>query len=390
MIILYCFLGVIAGTITGLIPGIHSNNITVLLLLSPFFGTEITIFVLSMSIVQTFVDFIPSVFLGAPSTETFEGVLPGHKMLLQGKGFEAVCLTVFGGIVALISCTLLMPIFILFIQNNTSQIIYVTPIILTFTLMILILSEQSKNKKIIALFVILAATTQGFLFKEQIFPLITGYFGLPTIIYSLKHKKTKVTTIEQETHLEINKSLFVEGIIGVLGGAIVSIMPGIGSNVAAGIIKTFRQKIASKNYLVLLGSINSANFFFSFPMLYFLSKTRNGSMIFLKERAFLTEQTLFVGLETMVIAGALGAIITILLSKKAISFFTENKTTLFSFASIIAMITIVFLFNGFEGIIALFFAGALGMLVVLKKVKRSCCMSALIVPVLFFYLFTLI
>ncbi|MFA5741268.1 MAG: tripartite tricarboxylate transporter permease, partial [Candidatus Izemoplasmatales bacterium] len=101
MIIIFCFLGIIAGIIAGLTPGLHANNIAIIALTSPFFGEDFAAFILSMCIVQTFVDFVPTIFLGAPDTETFEGVLPGHAMLLEGKGMEAICLTVFGGIIAI-------------------------------------------------------------------------------------------------------------------------------------------------------------------------------------------------------------------------------------------------------------------------------------------------
>ena len=44
-------------------------------------------------------------------------------------------------------------------------------------------------------------------------------------------------------------------------------------------------------------------------------------------------------------------------------------------------------FNGANGLIVLLFSTALGLLVISKGVKRSTCMSALIVPALFYYLF---
>jgi len=54
------------------------------------------------------------------------------------------------------------------------------------------------------------------------------------------------------------------------------------------------------------------------------------------------------------------------------------------------MILLTAIFNGIIGIIALFFATALGLFVLINGIKRSTCMCALIVPALIFYLFALI
>ena len=147
--IFFLFLGILTGTITGLIPGIHSNNVSLILLTSPLFGFEALVFTLSMCITQSFVDFIPAIFIGAPSTETFEGVLPGHKLFLKGKGFEAICLTVFGGIIALIFGVILIGPFSIFINESWLGIRLFIPAILLFILGVIIFNEQNTQKKII-------------------------------------------------------------------------------------------------------------------------------------------------------------------------------------------------------------------------------------------------
>ena len=387
MIILYCLLGAGAGVLAGLVPGLHTNNIAVLVLASPFFGTEVTAFMLSMCIVQSFVDFIPSIYLGAPSVDTFEGVLPGHKMFLKGRAHEAICITVFGGIIAVIVGSMITPLFFLFIAQNAQEIILVTPGVLIFSVIIMCMKEKNWKKRALAVFVVCAATSQGMLFKEQIFPLITGYFGVPTLLYSIKEK---IVTAKQTNKAEVPAKTIVEALTGAVGGAIVAVMPGIGSNVAAAMIKTFKNKIGSRKYLAMLGSINTSNFFFSYATLFALDKARNGAMLVLREKIIPTGEMLYYGTAIMLFAGGLGGLITILLSKKALNFFSEKKTFFFSIGSIILMIFLVGAFNGTQGLIALGFSGALGLFVLTKKIRRSICMSSLIVPTLFFYLFILI
>ena len=82
-------IGTLLGVITGLIPGIHINLIAVLALtsfpiLSNYFSTiSIIIVLISMAVAHTFLDFIPSVYLGAPNPDTALSILPAHRLLLE-------------------------------------------------------------------------------------------------------------------------------------------------------------------------------------------------------------------------------------------------------------------------------------------------------------------
>src|SRR3989338_774789 len=111
-------LGVIAGIFTGITPGIHINLVSLLLLsISPVLLNYINvislcIFIIAMSITHTFLDAIPSIYLGAPDADDALNVLPGHKLLLDGRGFEAVKLTVIGSLSALILAVALVPLLI--------------------------------------------------------------------------------------------------------------------------------------------------------------------------------------------------------------------------------------------------------------------------------------
>ena len=105
-IILAISAGIIAGTITGLIPGIHINLIGSFLIafsgilfynISPIY---LVVFIAAMAITHTFLDFIPSILLGCPDTDTELSILPGHELLKKGRGYEAVILTCYGSLAA--------------------------------------------------------------------------------------------------------------------------------------------------------------------------------------------------------------------------------------------------------------------------------------------------
>lgn len=112
--ILFAALGILLGLPLGLLPGMHINNILPLILSLSFLFTSqynLTVLIISIAVTQIFVSFIPSIFLGAPDENTALSVLPGHRLLFEGRGYEAIKLTVIGGIGSLVFCIIFLSIF---------------------------------------------------------------------------------------------------------------------------------------------------------------------------------------------------------------------------------------------------------------------------------------
>ncbi|MAH08619.1 MAG: hypothetical protein CL961_03005 [Euryarchaeota archaeon] len=91
------FFGVAMGSLTGLIPGFHVNNVALILLaLSPVFLSwgiplsAVAAIIVSTGTVHTFLNYIPSALLGAPDGDTALSLLPGHRMLLSGNAPRGV------------------------------------------------------------------------------------------------------------------------------------------------------------------------------------------------------------------------------------------------------------------------------------------------------------
>ena len=118
-IILALVLGIFSGVVTGLIPGIHVNLISVILLSFSALLLTITspvilaVFIISLAITHTFLDSIPSIYLGAPDEAQALNVLPGHRLLNKGEGHNAIVYTVIGSLGCLILGIILFPIFII-------------------------------------------------------------------------------------------------------------------------------------------------------------------------------------------------------------------------------------------------------------------------------------
>ncbi|MDX1534621.1 MAG: tripartite tricarboxylate transporter permease, partial [Thermoplasmata archaeon] len=128
-VVLFALLGTTAGVATGVTPGLHVNTVAAIVLAfqAPFLGIassffawaaptpgDLTLLVASLVvgnvIAHTFLDFIPAIFFGAPEAETALSVLPGHRMLLQGRGLEAVHLSARGSLAAaFVALALIVP-----------------------------------------------------------------------------------------------------------------------------------------------------------------------------------------------------------------------------------------------------------------------------------------
>ena len=188
-------IGVLAGTFTGLIPGIHINLISIILLssitlFSTFPPLSLAIIIISMAITHSFMDFIPSIFLGAPEDDTFLSILPGHQMLKEGSAHEAIVLTLYGSLVGILIILIFAFPFIYLIPLIYSAVKFAIPFLLIFLSIYLILREEFF---ITSLIIFLFSGFIGFSalnlpVKEPLLPVLTGLFGASALTLSLKNK----------------------------------------------------------------------------------------------------------------------------------------------------------------------------------------------------------
>ena len=149
-IIFFLLLGCTIGTFTGLVPGIHINLVGVILVslsVSTFSDMNpiyLIVFIVAMAMTHTFVDFIPSIFLGAPEDGTELSVLPGHEMLKKGLGYEAIMLTNYGSVVAIFIVLLVAIPSIFFLPKIYGLIEKIIPYVLISVSLFMIFSEKKK------------------------------------------------------------------------------------------------------------------------------------------------------------------------------------------------------------------------------------------------------
>ncbi len=389
-IILALLLGILSGTLTGLIPGIHINLIGVFLisLSASLFASVnpiyIIVFIASMAITHTFVDFIPSIFLGCPDTDTELSVLPGHELLKKGHGYQAVVLTCYGSLAAIFILMVISFPSILIISKIYDTIIKLIPYLLIAILFLLIYLEK---KKFTALFVLLLTGLLGWIIlnlelNQPLLPLLTGLFGSSLLIMSIKNK---IQIPKQK--IEKPKTKLFKPLLGaVIASPLCSFLPGLGSGQAAIIGNTISQT-NKKGFLVLLGATNTLVMGFSFISLYVISKTRTGAAVAIQEiLGVLSWKILILILTATLISGIISFFITIFLT----NFFSQKiekvNYTLLSSITLTLLVIIVFLISGFLGLAVLIISTLTGIYCIALKVKRTNMMGCLLIPTIILYL----
>ena len=388
--------GILLGTFTGLIPGIHINLVALVLLsLSSFFlyyvdAVFLSVIILSMSITHTFLDVIPSTYLGAPSEDTALSVLPNHRMLLEGDGYNAVKLATIGSLLGLVSALVVSPLLIVVVRFSYDHIQKYIPYVLTFSVLFLVFRE---SKKLSAFLVVLFSGVLGMIvltfmnLEQPLFPLLSGLFGTSTLLLSLKESSfLPQQFFDLPLVLEFKKTMKSLG-SALLGSSLVGFLPGVSSAQAAILSSSFSKNLGEKYFLLIVGAINTIVMVFGFVAYYTLEKARNGSVVVIMEllESFSFEMFLQFLLLSLVVA-FFATFLTLKLSRLFGKFIPLINYKVLCLGIVGFLAVLSFLFSGWIGFLLLVVATFVGMLAPLLQVGRNHLMSCLIVPVIFFFL----
>jgi len=441
LILVFCILGVLMGVATGLLPGLHVNNIALILLslsgtivafCSPLFSYGISEqfifilicgFIIAVSVSHTFHDCIPTTFIGAPDEDTALSVLPAHGLLLEGNGYKAVALSALGSYGAIVVC-----IFIFFLIRfiigsplffySTLQEIMVWVLIAISILMLG--TEKAKiddfgskgirpaiSGMLFATFVFFLAGIFGIVILEcaldspigldapLLFPALAGSFGMPTLFNSLMTKPVipKQTIKKLVLTAKEKKSSILSIITGTLAGVLVSIIPGITSATGTIIAMNAREGSGNEQTIVTLSSVNTASAFSVIIVLFIILRPRSGAALAVNEMIAVEEwttlmipTTLIYLLIFLVFAGSLSYFLTLSVGKLFARKFADAPYSLIVTLTITMIAILVYLFTGVMGLFILASATCIGFLPVFWGVRRSHCMGLLLIPIIIHFL----
>ena len=388
---LFLLAGIICGVFFGLIPGIHPNTIV---LFVPFFLSlsidplYLITFIVTLGITNSIIDTIPSILLGAPDSGNELSVLPGHKMLLRGQGYDAIKLTVVGSFYSVVFIFTLLPVFVFLLPplfSVTKPYIY---LLLIGIVGIMILTEKGK-KRIIALFLFFMAGSIGLLADKiplnnvlLFFPIFAGFFGISQLLLGIRNKikvpKQKISDLSL-SRKTITKSSF----LGTLAGSASGFLPGVGTSEISSLATVDKN---DKSFLITLGAITTANTILSILSLWLIGKSRSGLAVVMDQLFSIGFNEILLILFVVLVAGGIAVILTLFLAKKSVGIIEKLDYIRVSVVVCIVLFSLTVVFTGFYGVLLLVTCTALGILANLIGVKRSILMGVLILPTILFYL----
>ena len=394
--IILATIGVILGIIAGIAPGIHPNLLatTVLAAYEKFqpdivSSFDICIAILAMTITNVVIAFIPSTFLGVPESENVLSLLPSHQYLKEGRGHEAVVLSLTGALVALIISVLTWPLGSVIIKEIYTTIRPHTPWIMIIIAAVLIGREK---KKLMAGCIFLLAGVLGIWtlnrgnIQNPLTPLLTGLFGIPSLIMSLKDKNG--IPPQEISFPKIERKSFMKTVwSSVIVGSICSFLPAVSSSQAAVFTSIFSKEKSREGYLIMVGALNTISATIGIIAWYAIDKTRNGTVV------AMAEMMNYVDARTTTLFLAVGLVlcfpltwITLKCSHGFSKVITKINYKMLSIGVIVSLVMITILLSGFTGLIVLTTATAVGFIPLVTNVSRNQMMGCLMIPTILWYL----
>jgi len=388
-------IGILLGTISGIIPGVHANTLAGVLLsfqavLLSFFGpVAIASAMFAALITHTFVDAIPSTFLGVPDADTSLAVLPAHALCLEGNGEEAVRIAALGSACAMVMAVPISIICFLLLPALQPFFDWWIGILLIASVGYMIVTSECPGWGL-ALFVVsgvLGIFTLHYAFLSWhtlsggsaiLMPLLTGLFGVSVLLTASQG----VIPEQRFRGIRIgNRSIIKCTFLGTIAGVAVGWLPGLSTASANGVLASLISYDKDRRaYILATNSANTANAFIGLAALFALSRMRNGVMVALSELPLPT-------MSEMTVAGVLAAfaayIITIALSRSAVRFNGIDGRVLNR--SVIAFIVVLCtILTGPFGVAILIISTILGLVPYLVNVPRVYCMGVIMAPVMLF------
>lgn len=387
-VLMFALAGLIAGIVFGLIPGLHPNLVALFVpLIASISASPVNIitFIVTIAVSNTFVDFIPSMLLGAPEPGKEMAILPAHRMLLEGNGYEAVKLAVVGGLGSVICIILLLAPTAFFIPAVYEIIRPYTHLLLIFIVYLIIASEQ---RKLLSVGCFFAAGIIGIMSSYTnidrtlvLFPILSGLFGVSTLLLSAKSNVSIRKT---------GKEVFITGrqtrravLFGSLGGIFSGLLPGVGASEVAALSSVDKNE---NSFLITVGAVTISNTIMAILAISLISNPRSGVAVVMDQLVTIgVNETVFIIFLSLAVAGV-SAIITLKLAKRFLRTVENSDYTKLNWAVIGIIVLSTIFFTGLEGILLLATCTALGLYANISNVRRSVLMGVLLLPTILFYM----
>jgi len=290
--------GVGLGTVSGLIPGLHANTLALLLASTagqvPGPRLYVGAAMLAAGVTHTFLDVVPALALGVPDPAMAAGALPSHRLVIEGRGREALRLSALGsgGAVLLaaplsVPVTLLMEQFYPFVSAHLS-------LFLGGIAGLLVITESGISRRVGATLSVLASGGLGLVVLDApasgvlpvadvLVALFSGLFGAPILLAAIDGEGVPPQADPAVT--TPRRAVAALAVVGTLCGAVVGYLPGVSSAVAATLALGLTSARGPRAFVVTTSGVNTATAIFALFALVTFGDPRTGVLVALDRAA---------------------------------------------------------------------------------------------------------
>ncbi|QSG08427.1 tripartite tricarboxylate transporter permease [Halapricum desulfuricans] len=394
LVLAYVASGICLGTISGLTPGLHANTFALLLasLASAVPGPPqyVAAAMLAAGVVHTFLDIVPSLALGVPDPAMAATALPGHRLVLEGRGREALRLSALGSGLAVLAA---VPLAIPLTKGMRAGMPWLEAhlsVVLTAVVAVLIMSEPDRAARIGAALAFAASAALGFAALDlpvggvvpvgnTLAPLFAGLFGAPILLDSIGGAGVP----PQDEPVVLTTRWLVVGLaaMGTLAGAVVGFLPGVSSAIAATMVLLAMPRArGAREFVVATSGVNTATAIFALVAFVTFGSTRTGVVVAVD--SVNAPQSLALWLLAIAIASLAGFTLVILVGDRYLRVVGRLDNTRLSVGVLALLVVLLWLLSGVVGLGIFLAATAVGLLPPRVGARRVSLMGVLLGPLI--------
>jgi len=383
--------GIVLGTLSGLTPGLHANNFALLLAgfapSIPAPPTYVGAAMLAAGVTHTFLDIVPALALGVPDPAMAPTALPGHRLVLQGRGREALRLSALGSALAVVFAVPFAVPVTLGMQQLYPTIAAHLSLVLGAVSVLLVISEPTMTARLGAATALGASGLLGVLTLDvqtggvlpvggMLAPLFAGLFGAPILLEALRGGGVPPQGDDQVT--TSRGFVLLIALVGTLAGALVGYLPGISSAIAAAGALVVLPHRGPRAFVVATSGVNTANTIFALFALVALGNPRTGVLVALENAG--VPHDLPILLSSVAIAAAAGFLLVLLLGDSYLDVVGNVNNVALSVGVLLFLCLLVLAFTGVVGLGVFALSTAVGLIPAQLGARRMTCMGVLLVP----------
>lgn len=380
--------GIALGTVSGLVPGLHVNNLALILAAVapsvPGPPRLVGAAMLAAGTVHTFLDVIPTLALGVPDPAMAASALPGHQLVLAGRGREALRLSALGsGLAVALALPLAVPV------TAVMEVVYPLlqshlSLLLAAVAAFLVLTDGNRAGAAVC-FAAGAALGLATLDHDPagplptgdvLAPLFAGLFGAPVLLDAIggggvPEQGDAVVT-------QRPRAVALAAGTGTLSGAAVGYLPGVSSAVAALVALLATPDGGPRSFVVATSGANTATAIFALFALVVFRTPRTGVLVAFERASLPLNLPLL--LASVVIAAAVGAVLVPTLGDCYLRTVGQADYTRVSVSVLALLLAISYGFAGVFGVATFVAATLVGLLPVHLGARRVTLMGVLLGP----------